>query len=157
MALKPRKSGSGANKGILNNITTPTKPTPFRSANNNINTPPTPADGGASRKTRKRLRRNKRGHKEEKAKAGNIEATAGTEVVAAKAEGKRKERKEKNQNELSKGSEDIAKRDTVVQRSNWKLSPSLGGRFLHLDPVFSRNEKYYSTSFLKRRIGITRC
>ncbi|KAL7269597.1 NET1-associated nuclear protein 1 [Rhizina undulata] len=72
----------------------------------------------------------------------NTPATAKREKQKKKRERKDKDqsRKAKEKNDGGASAEETA--PLVKSGRNWKLSPTLGGRFLLLDPVFARNEKY---------------
>lgn len=72
-------------------------------------------------------------------KAEGLE-TSPTVVPAAKKP-KKKSKQERGPKEISR-EVGVTEKDVVGPRPNWKLSPSLGGRFLQLDPVFAKDEKY---------------
>lgn len=144
MTPKSRKSGGKSNNAA------PAKSTPLSKSVNNV--PATPAtENAANRKRSKhRNRRQKRKHKE----GTEVEAVDDVEEKAVAVAGKKKTKSERKLKESSKGAgETIEKESVVVPRSNWKLSPSLGGRFLQLDPVFTKNEKYGIYIFDSRSRG----
>lgn len=115
---KPRKSG-----GKPDNAAPAKSPPPSKTANHG---PATPA-------TAKRKRHRHRGPRNKNKARKDVEPAedAGDEAAVA---AKKKASLERKPKESSK--------DALAPQPNWKLSPALGGRFLQLDPVFARNEKY---------------
>lgn len=138
--LTPKSRKVGSVKNAPNNVT-PAKPTPLGKAANNVPTVPATNEKRHRQRKRKRPRnKNKRGGE---AKAEGLET-----VVAEDKESKKKLKQERGPKALSRGDEIVEKDVVAAPRPNWKLSPSLGGRFLQLDPVFAKNEKYRTcTSF----------
>jgi hypothetical protein len=64
------------------------------------------------------------------------------EEPKARSARKKGSRKSKNQGGDTLESTEIPQSDVLApRRSVWKTSSSSGGRFLHLDPVFSQDEK----------------
>lgn len=132
-ALSPNSRKVSSVKNTPNN-TTPVKSTPLGKSTNNV--PTTPATGG------KRCRHRKHRGPRNKSKVGESKVEGletGLEIVPEGKESKKKSKQDRGPKVLPKRDE---KDSFVAPRSNWKLSPSLGGRFLQLDPVFAKNEKY---------------
>lgn len=118
---KPRKSG-----GKPGNAAPAKSPPPSKAANHG------PAAPATAKRKRHRHRGPRNKNKDKARKDVEPAEDAGDEAaVAAK---KKKASLERKPKESSK--------DALAPRPNWKLSPALGGRFLQLDPVFARNEKY---------------
>lgn len=131
-ALSPKSKKAGSVKNTPNN-STPAKSAPLGKSINNV--PATPATGGKRHRKKNRGPRNK-SKKLGEAKVEGLET--GLTVVPKGKESKKKLKQERGTKELPRGD---GKDGVVVPRPNWKLSPSLGGRFLQLDPVFAKNEK----------------
>lgn len=133
-ALSPKFKKANSAKNTPNN-STPAKSTPLGNSTNNV--PATPATGGGRRRQKKNRGPRNKSKKLGEAKVEGLET--GLAVVPEGKESKKKSKQERGTKELSRGD---GKDGGVVPRPNWKLSPSLGGRFLQLDPVFAKNEKY---------------
>ncbi|KAI5853003.1 WD40-repeat-containing domain protein [Morchella snyderi] len=139
-------AGGGGSKSLASTstATTTTTPintttTPTKSASNNA--PETVSEATLTKKAKKKVRQNKR-------KSG-FRAANGVEHTPTTAQPKELKKKKKSKKPREDGREEHegTGRELVQQRTedvseNWKLSPSLGGRFLMLDPVFARDEKY---------------
>lgn len=133
-ALSPKFKKVASAKNTPNN-STPAKSTPLGKSTNNV--PATPATGGGRRRQKKNRGPRNKSKKLGEAKVEGLET--GPTVVPEGKESKKKSKQERGTKELPRGD---GKDGVVVPRPNWKLSPSLGGRFLQLDPVFAKNEKY---------------
>lgn len=132
-ALSPNSRKVGSAKNTPNN-STPVKSTPLSKSTNNV--PATPAaDGKRCRHRRHRGPRNK-------SKVGESKVEGLETGLTVVPEGKESKKKSKQDREPRVPPKRDEKNSSVAPRSNWKLSPSLGGRFLQLDPVFAKNEKY---------------
>lgn len=126
------------------------KSTPLGKSANNL-----PAAPATDEKRGKRGRRN-RGPRNKNKRAGEAkveELETGLVVAPAIKESKKESTQEKGPKELSRGDKVTEKDIAVVPWSNWKLSPSLGGRFLQLDPVFAKNEKYGTCTKVLSRVA----
>lgn len=142
-------AGGGGSKGLASTstATTTTTPintttTPTKSASNNA--PETVSEATPTKKVRKQVRKNKRQGGLQA--ANGVEPTPTTEQQPKELKKKKKKKKSKKpredgQEEPERTGRELVQRTEAVSE-NWKLSPALGGRFLMLDPVFARDEKY---------------
>lgn len=131
---------------ITPNNVTPAKSTPSSKSANNV-----PAAPGTDQKKKKRRGPRNKNKRVERMKAEGLET--GPTVIPAVKESKKKLKQEKGPKELSREVGSTEKDVVVAPRPNWKLSPSLGGQFLQLDPVFAKNEKYGTCNSSENYIG----
>lgn len=144
-AMTPKSRKVVIAKIVPNNVT-PARSTPLSKSANNVSAAP-----GTGEKKKKRRGPRSKNKRVEETKVEGLET--GSTVVPAAKEPKKKLKQERGPKELSGEVGSTEKDVVVVPRPNWKLSPSLGGQFLQLDPVFAKNEKYRTYNSSENYIG----